>query len=122
MATCIPQDLINESNAFLPYRGHENELLLALLCRINQALNPMATCDPQTLIQEGSVFLPYRGFENLLTLQLLCNIAASMNIVSCGTSDPVDPAPTGCHIYYRSDNGEAWVSVAQVWKKIIANA
>lgn len=88
--------------------------MLALLCRILQASNPMATCDPQTLLQDAKCFVPLPADQRqAIMVQLLCEIlqggGTGGTCIVCleGSAAPTDPATCPCSIAYNG-LGQFW--------------
>lgn len=102
---------------------------LALLCAINQALNPMATCDPATLMQQGKCFACLDAKQaQMVELQLLCNIAGDggggggMGGITSGIGNPVGPPVSGNGLYLNLSNSTlwGWNSSLGLWVELIA--
>lgn len=92
MATCSPQELLDDApcfNALAP--GQWQLVQLVLLCRILQALDPVATCNVQSLLDEAACFGALTpGQWRVVELQLLCEINANLvnALPLCGNGDP----------------------------------
>lgn len=131
MAACNPNELMAVSACWSCLDERQiRTAVLALLCGILQAQNPMASCDVQSLMRDSACFacLP-ENQKTTLMLQLLCEIlqsggtgATSCNLCVEG-ADPTTAPPCDCSIYTRTDTGEMWYwrAFTAEWIKFISN-
>lgn len=96
--------------------------ILTVLCRINQALDPMATCNVEDIIAESSDYLSMSN-KQLLAAQLeqLCKLTANPDAIGGVHIDTVDPVAdpgvtsqiwinrTTGQVWYWNDTTGAWV-------------
>lgn len=81
------------------------------------------TCDPHDLLNNGKCFTCLSPYQiQVIQTQLLCEILvrgghSQDTCLSCGTTDPTDPATCDCSIYYNKNTGEFWYwdSDGEVW-------
>lgn len=115
MATCNPSDLVQAGKCFLSLPTVQREaVMLALLCQILQASNPMATCDPESLLQDAKCFICLPPDQKqAIMVQLLCEIlqgggtGGTCIVCLAGSAAPIDPATCPCSIAYNA-LGQFW--------------
>lgn len=115
MATCNPTELVQAGRCFIGLQGQQSQaIMLALLCKILQASNPMATCDPVELMQDAKCFTCLTPQQMMaVQTQLLCEIlqggGSGQTCIVCldGSEAPVDAAPCPCSIAYNMI-GQFW--------------
>lgn len=103
--------------------------VLAVLCQINQAINPMATCDVNSIMARSACWSCLSGNQYMSAmLQLLCEILVAggggevCNI--CAEHDPDVASACDCGHWTNTATGEMWYwrALTATWVKYISNS
>lgn len=104
--------------------------VLAVLCDILQAQNPMAQCDVQSVMADAACWSCLSGNQSMMVmLQLLCEIlqagGSSGVCVFCEEKDPDITPPAGCTCAQWINTATAelwyWRSLTSKWVKYVSN-
>ena len=115
MATCSPSALVQAGKSFLDMKPQQSQaVMIALLCQILQAHNPMATCNVNDLMEDAKCFVCLPMPQQIaIQTQLLCEIleggGAGQTCIVCIAADgsPTEVGPCDCSIAYNMI-GQFW--------------
>jgi hypothetical protein len=106
---CDAETLVRDARCLCIDEGLYQQVMVSLLCKILQILDPMATCDAETLIRDARCLCIPEGLLPAVLVSLLCKIyeAAGGGLVggsgvTCGNGPPTTAPSSGCGVYLDS--------------------